>query len=233
MNFVRRMTAGRGMTSRSERTTRSCSASTISALPSMTSRSARRMGTMVRGSNDAFRARQPRITYASSHRYTEPMGGWHAQQEIESSSLRLCERAGGHTGCARPPCCIVEARAGAVALRVVEILLAHADVPGQGERPHDVCHLLTRVPIGAEREADSCGVRASHEALVHRVAIRELECDACRGERAHGTLLELFRPPFLEGNVVDRRRSDRGMREDVHRHLASEALERGNVRVHV
>src|SRR3954469_22164853 len=62
MNFVSRITAGRGMVSRSERTTRSCSASTISALPSMTRRSARRMGTMVRGSNDAFSARQPRIT---------------------------------------------------------------------------------------------------------------------------------------------------------------------------
>src|SRR6185503_11928090 len=35
---------------------------TISALPSMTRRSARRMGTIVSGSNDAFSARQPRIT---------------------------------------------------------------------------------------------------------------------------------------------------------------------------
>ena len=65
MNFVSRITAGRGMVSRSDRTTRSGSASTISALPSMTSRSARRMGTMVSGSNDAFSARQPTITHTS------------------------------------------------------------------------------------------------------------------------------------------------------------------------
>src|SRR4051812_31057565 len=59
MNFVSRMTAGRGRVSRSERTTRSVSASTISALPSMTRRSARRIGTIVSGSYDAFNARQP------------------------------------------------------------------------------------------------------------------------------------------------------------------------------
>src|SRR5690348_14283461 len=178
MSLVRRMTAGRGITRRSERTTRSCSASTISALPSMTSRSARRMGTMVRGSNDAFRARQPRITYASSHRYTEPMGGWHAQQEIESSSLRLCEPAGSHTGRGGAPRRVVETGSGAVALRVVEVLVAHTDVPRQGERAHDVGHLLARVAIGAEREADTRGVGAAHESLVHGVAVRELERDA-------------------------------------------------------
>src|SRR6476661_3808865 len=62
MNFVRRMTAGRGIVRRSERTTLSRSASTISALPSITRRSALRIGTMVRGSNDAFRAKQPTTT---------------------------------------------------------------------------------------------------------------------------------------------------------------------------
>src|SRR5947207_7289876 len=62
MNFVRRMTAGLGSVMRSDRTTRSESASTISALPSITRRSARRIGTMVSGSNDAFRAKQPTTT---------------------------------------------------------------------------------------------------------------------------------------------------------------------------
>src|SRR4029077_8014614 len=51
------MTAGRGMARRSLLTT-GPSASTISALWSMTSRSARRTGTMVNGSNEAFKARQ-------------------------------------------------------------------------------------------------------------------------------------------------------------------------------
>src|SRR5690349_10406298 len=51
------MTAGRGIARRSLFTTVP-SASTISALRSMTSRSARRTGTMVSGSNEAFRARQ-------------------------------------------------------------------------------------------------------------------------------------------------------------------------------
>src|SRR5262245_9915406 len=65
MNFVRRMTAGLGIVRRSDRTTRSESASTISALPSITSRSARRIGTIVSGSYDAFRARQPSTTKLS------------------------------------------------------------------------------------------------------------------------------------------------------------------------
>src|SRR3954466_2716872 len=62
MNFVRRMTAGRGKLSRSDRTTLSWSASTISALPSIKRRSARRIGTIVSGSYDALSARQPTIT---------------------------------------------------------------------------------------------------------------------------------------------------------------------------
>src|SRR5580704_8226187 len=66
MNFVSRMTAGRGTVNRSERTTRSWSASTISALPSIRSRSARRIGTIVSGSYDALSARQPTITYSST-----------------------------------------------------------------------------------------------------------------------------------------------------------------------
>src|SRR5579884_4299340 len=51
------MTAGRGMVSRSLRTA-GPSASTISALRSITSRNARRTGTMVSGSNEALSARQ-------------------------------------------------------------------------------------------------------------------------------------------------------------------------------
>src|SRR5262249_11852563 len=51
-----------GSVRRSERTTLPESASTISALPSSTSRSARRMGTMVRGSKLALSAKQPTIT---------------------------------------------------------------------------------------------------------------------------------------------------------------------------
>src|SRR5213593_175445 len=62
MNFVSLITAGRGSVKRSERTTLSWSASTISALPSITRRSALRIGTMVNGSKDAFRARQPTTT---------------------------------------------------------------------------------------------------------------------------------------------------------------------------
>src|SRR4051812_21969353 len=70
MNLVRRMTAGRGMVRRSDRTTRSESASTISALPSMTSRNARRMGTMVSGSYDAFSAKHPTITHPPTWEWT-------------------------------------------------------------------------------------------------------------------------------------------------------------------
>src|SRR5580765_1237655 len=58
------MTAGRGTAIRSE-WTGVPSASTTSALPSMTSRSARRTGTIVSGSNEAFRARQ-RMRYANT-----------------------------------------------------------------------------------------------------------------------------------------------------------------------
>ena len=65
MKRMRRITAGRGSVNRSERTTRSKSASTISAFPSMTSRSARRSGTIVNGSNEAFSARQPTIKHSS------------------------------------------------------------------------------------------------------------------------------------------------------------------------
>src|SRR4029078_8425673 len=39
--------------------------STISAFPSMTSRKARRSGTIVNGSNEAFSARQPTIKHSS------------------------------------------------------------------------------------------------------------------------------------------------------------------------
>ena len=49
---------GRGTVSRSLRTTRCPSASTISALPSMIRRRARRTGTSVSGSKDALRVRQ-------------------------------------------------------------------------------------------------------------------------------------------------------------------------------
>src|SRR6267143_6954390 len=58
------MTAGRGTAIRSE-WTGVPSASTTSALPSMTSRSARRTGTIVSGSNEALRARQ-RMRYANT-----------------------------------------------------------------------------------------------------------------------------------------------------------------------
>ena len=57
------MTAGRGTAIRSL-WTGVPSASTTSALPSMTSRSARRTGTMVSGSNEALRAKQ-RMRYAN------------------------------------------------------------------------------------------------------------------------------------------------------------------------
>jgi hypothetical protein len=66
MNFTRRMIAGLGRVSRSLLTTLPASASTISAFPSMTSRRARRTGTMVSGSKDAFSARQ-RTGSGSSH----------------------------------------------------------------------------------------------------------------------------------------------------------------------
>src|SRR5438552_8476570 len=56
-NFTSRMTAGLGICKRSLRTTEP-SPSTISALRSITRRKARRTGTMVRGSNEAFSARQ-------------------------------------------------------------------------------------------------------------------------------------------------------------------------------
>jgi len=56
---------GRGTARRSARTARSASASTISALPSMTRRRARLSGTIVRGSYDALRARHPTVTRAS------------------------------------------------------------------------------------------------------------------------------------------------------------------------
>src|SRR5207302_4960099 len=60
------MTAGRGTAIRSE-WTGVPSASTTSALAAITSRSARRTGTMVSGSNEAFRARQ-RMRYANTER---------------------------------------------------------------------------------------------------------------------------------------------------------------------
>src|SRR5437868_12691066 len=65
MNRISRITAGRGSVNFSERTTRSESASTISAFPSITSRRARRSGTIVKGSNEAFSARQPTIKHSS------------------------------------------------------------------------------------------------------------------------------------------------------------------------
>src|SRR5258707_14008429 len=88
MNFVSRMTAGRGMVSRSERTTRSDSDSTISAFPSMTSRSARRMGTMVRGSNEAFNARHPTITKVPPALYVKARGVSEAEQDKLGQGLR-------------------------------------------------------------------------------------------------------------------------------------------------
>src|SRR5215218_1337191 len=63
MKRVRRITAGRGSVSRSERTTLSGSASTTSAFPSMTNRNARLSGTIVSGSNEALSARQPTIKH--------------------------------------------------------------------------------------------------------------------------------------------------------------------------
>src|ERR1700716_4766069 len=65
MKRVGRVTTGRGGGHLSDRTTRSASASTISAFPSITSRKARRSGTIVRGSNEAFSARQPTIKHSS------------------------------------------------------------------------------------------------------------------------------------------------------------------------
>src|SRR5438477_12199573 len=75
MNFVRRMTAGRGNVSRSDRTTRSESASTISALPSITRRRARRIGTIVSGAYDALSAKQPTTTYTSQTESGTSEGG--------------------------------------------------------------------------------------------------------------------------------------------------------------
>jgi hypothetical protein len=65
MKRMSRITAGRGSVNLSDRTTRSESASTISAFPSITSRNARRSGTIVNGSNEAFSARQPTIKHSS------------------------------------------------------------------------------------------------------------------------------------------------------------------------
>src|ERR1043166_4169263 len=60
------------------------SASTISALPSMTSRSARLTGTMVRGSNDALSARQ------RTRGLPQGLGAFYREPPTGSS------RAGGH-----------------------------------------------------------------------------------------------------------------------------------------
>jgi hypothetical protein len=60
-NLTRRMMAGFGIEIRGLLMGSPVSASTISALPSMTSRRARLTGTMVNGSKDAFSARQRTI----------------------------------------------------------------------------------------------------------------------------------------------------------------------------
>src|SRR5216683_7334247 len=113
MKRVRRMTAGRGSVSRSERTTRSASASIISAFPSITNLRARLIGTIVRGSNDAFSARQPTIKHSSSSPCLRRLN----IQRVHSKYPQLPHSAHGSTTHAGPesslsrfPCTLFESQ---------------------------------------------------------------------------------------------------------------------------
>ena len=90
-----------------------------------------------------------------------------------------------------------------------------------------------RVAVGAEREANARVDGAAHEALVRPVAIRDLERDAGVVQRAHDALLARLGPQLVRIDLAQRRRDERRMREDVHRHLRGERLERRHVRLHV
>src|SRR6476661_5286589 len=95
---------------------------------------------------------------------------------------------------------LVEARTRAMAIGVVQVLVPHADAPGECERARDVSHLLASVTVGAERESNAGGVSPSHETFVHGIPIRELEHDARVGKCTYGALFELLGPPLLEGD---------------------------------
>src|SRR2546429_8550204 len=82
-----RMTAGRGTASRSL-WTGVPSASTTSALPSITSRSARRTGTMVSGSNEALRARQ-RMRYANTNQQVAASDAFTRSLRAETTVVTL------------------------------------------------------------------------------------------------------------------------------------------------
>ena len=53
-------------------------------------------------------------------------------------------------------------------LRIIQVLVTHADAPRDGERTSDVGHLFPSVTVGAEGESDTRGVGTTHESLVNR-----------------------------------------------------------------
>src|SRR3989304_10361534 len=88
-NLTRRMIAGLGSEIRGLRISSPASASTISALPSITSRSARLTGTIVRGSNEAFRARQRMLNVTGF-----PRGG--SRRAVRRSGGRVDDATADH-----------------------------------------------------------------------------------------------------------------------------------------
>ena len=120
-----------------------------------------------------------------------------------------------------------------MARRVVDRFVGDAQPARHLQRRGDVRDLLGRVAVGAERDPDAGGDRAGDEALVRAIAVRNLEGDAGAGERCDGALFARLGPELLERHLAKRHREEGGMGEDVDGHLAGEALEVVEVRVHV
>src|SRR3989475_9364588 len=128
------MTAGRGTASRSL-WTGVPSASTTSALPSITSRSARRTGTMVSGSNEALRARQ-RMRYANTEQQVAASDAFTVYCRSKNAPRCIAHRGAAARKALGP----VKPRAATEQVRI-----RYLRVPKKSQRTHSLW--LTRNPF--------------------------------------------------------------------------------------
>src|SRR5438477_12474141 len=103
------------------------------------------------------------------------------------------------------------ARPRAVAQRIVQLFVRHADVSSERQCKLDISDLRLGVAVGAERDANTSVERAPNEPFVRPVAIRDLERGATDSERADRALLALLGPELHGGNWTGRQRPECGM----------------------
>src|SRR5438552_16574375 len=87
--------------------------------------------------------------------------------------------------------------------------------------------------IGAEGEPDTGVPSTPNESVVGAIPIGDLGGAAGGSKGADGALLALRGPKLLQWMTAKREGQQGGMRQHIHRHLAREALEIRDVRLHI